>query len=166
MTPAPRTIPLQPYCPNVPVFSGMNGCQFAVLMNIAPDAITSSTTATFTMTNAELTEADSWIPTPSRIVTSTVMIPAGRLNTAIAVPPSASTTDVPGAALNVAGNEIPKSWRKLTMYPDQPTATVAAPRAYSRIRSQPMIQAMNSPRVAYPYVYADPAIGTVDANSA
>jgi hypothetical protein len=33
-------------------------------------------------------------------------------------------------------------------YPDHPTATVAAPKRYSRIRSQPMIQAMNSPSVA------------------
>ena len=30
------------------------------------------------------------------------------------------------------------------------TGTVVAESAYSRIRSQPMIQAMNSPRVAYP----------------
>ena len=29
MTPAPRRMPLQPYSPNVPVFGGMNGCQFA-----------------------------------------------------------------------------------------------------------------------------------------
>ena len=41
-----------------------------------------------------------------------------------------------------------KSCRKLTRWPDQPTATVAAPSAYSRIRSQPMIHAKNSPSVA------------------
>ena len=35
-----------------------------------------------------------------------------------------------------------------TKYPDQPTATVEAAKRYSRIRSHPMIQATNSPRVA------------------
>ena len=80
--------------------------------------------------------------------------------------PFAVWTIVPGAAANAAGKSIPtKSWRKLLRCPDQPTATVAAPSAYSRIKSQPMIHATNSPSVAYPYVYADPAMGTVDANS-
>src|SRR3979411_1262765 len=41
-------------------------------------------------------------------------------------------------------------------YVDQPTATVLAPRASSRMRSQPMIQATNSPRLAQEEVYADP----------
>jgi hypothetical protein len=60
---------------------------------------------------------------------------------------------------------MPRSARNDTTYPDQPMATVVALRAYSSTRSQPMIQAMNSPNVAYPYVYALPAIGTSDANS-
>lgn len=51
-------------------------------------------------------------------------------------------------------------------YPDQPTATTAVPRANSRTRSQPMIQAGSSPIEAYAKVYADPATGTVEANSA
>ena len=34
-------------------------------------------------------------------------------------------------------------------YVDQPTATVLAPRASSRMRSHPMIQATSSPRLAY-----------------
>ena len=51
-------------------------------------------------------------------------------------------------------------------YVDQPTATVLAPSASSRMRSQPMIQATSSPRLAYEKVYADPATGTVLANSA
>ena len=50
MTPAPRSMPLQPYSPNVPVLGGMNGCQFAGSMKIAPDAITISTTATLMTT--------------------------------------------------------------------------------------------------------------------
>ena len=32
ITPAPRSTPLHPNSPNLPVFGGMNGCQFAVLM--------------------------------------------------------------------------------------------------------------------------------------
>src|SRR5690242_6614705 len=51
-------------------------------------------------------------------------------------------------------------------YWDQPDATVAAPSASSRIKSQPMIQATSSPRLAYENVYAEPATGTTDANSA
>src|SRR5437588_12390928 len=42
-------------------------------------------------------------------------------------------------------------------YCDHPDATVAAPSASSSIRSQPMIQAISSPRLAYENVYADPA---------
>lgn len=54
---------------------------------------------------------------------------------------------------------------KEVMYDDQPTETVAAPTKYSRIRSQPMIHAANSPMDAYAYVYADPAIGIMEAIS-
>jgi hypothetical protein len=48
----------------------------------------------------------------------------------------------------LSGRLMPKLWRKKTTVPDQPEATVAAPKAYSRIKSQPMIQAKISPRVA------------------
>src|SRR5207302_9319019 len=51
-------------------------------------------------------------------------------------------------------------------YPLHPEATVAAPKAYSSTRSQPMIHAKTSPNVAHPYVYADPATGIIDENSA
>ncbi len=51
-------------------------------------------------------------------------------------------------------------------YSDQPLATTEDAKANSRMRSQPMIQATNSPNVAYENVYALPATGTVDANSA
>ena len=36
----------------------------------------------------------------------------------------------------------------LQLFPDQPDATVAAPSASSRMRSQPMIHATSSPRLA------------------
>ncbi len=45
------------------------------------------------------------------------------------------------------GIVMPASFRTSAKYVDQPTA-VLAPRASSKIRSQPMIQAMNSPRLA------------------
>src|ERR1700753_3947724 len=123
----------------------MNGCQLAVLMYITPAAMTIRTTATLRMTITELTRADSWMPITSSAVTRTVMMTAGRLNTAVTGAPSVTMTAVPGAALKAAGNWMAQCFRQLTRYPDQPTATVEAPRAYSRIRSQPMIQATNSP---------------------
>src|SRR5205823_1290890 len=143
----------------------MNGCQLAVLTYAAPPRITISTTATLTITIAVLTFADSLMPMTISTVTAKVMITAGRLMIASGLHPAMLMT-VQGAAASDGGKLMPmKSRRKLVRWPDQPTATVAAPRAYSRIRSHPITQAMNSPRVAYPYVYADPAIGTVDANS-
>src|SRR5207248_2181999 len=66
----------------------------------------------------------------------------------------------------VAGKTMPTFARTFWKYPDQPVATVALPTAYSSTRSQPMIQANSSPSVAYAYVYAEPATGTIDANSA
>src|SRR6185437_15359948 len=54
-----------------------------------------------------------------------------------------------GAEVSDAGSLMPSSLRKATKYPAHPTATVDAPKRYSRIRSQPMIQATNSPMVAY-----------------
>src|SRR5262249_5312589 len=128
--------------------------------------ITSRMIATLTNTMTLLTVADSFTPRTSSHVTAAVTSTAGRLKTAVAVCPSGNAITVPGAALIAAGRWIPKSASRLTTLPDQPTATVAAPSAYSRIRSQPMTQAISSPSVAYAYVYAEPATGTVAANSA
>ena len=148
MTPPPRSTPLHPYSPKVPVLGGMNGCQLAVFTYAAPPTMTMITTATLTKTIAVLTVADSLMPMMMRIVTSTVMITAGRLKTAVTGPAAVATT-VPGAPAKRAGKSTPtKSWRKLVRFPDQPTATVAAPSAYSRIRSQPITHATNSPSVA------------------
>src|SRR5262244_2922186 len=128
----------------------MNGCQFAVLTYAAPPTITMTTTATLMKTIAVLTFADSLMPTTISAVTTAVMITAGRLKTAVTGPAAVATT-VPGAAANRAGKSTPtKSCRKLVRFPDQPTATVAAPSAYSRIKSQPITHATNSPSVAYP----------------
>ena len=73
---------------------------------------------------------------------------AGRLNTPLIVLPSGSATSDPGGAVSCAGKFTPMSDRILIKLPDQPTAIVDAPSAYSRIKSQPMIHANSSPSVA------------------
>ena len=50
--------------------------------------------------------------------------------------------------MSAAGGVTPKRPSMEPRVEDHPTATVAAPMAYSRIRSQPMIQAISSPSVA------------------
>ena len=57
-----------------------------------------------------------------------------------------NTRTVPGVSVKRGGRWIPKSWRRLTTFALHPEATVAALKAYSRMRSQPMIQAKISPR--------------------
>ena len=59
-----------------------------------------------------------------------------------------NTRTVPRVSVKRGGRWIPKSWRRLTTFALHPEATVAALKAYSRMRSQPMIQAKISPRVA------------------
>ncbi len=109
-----------------------------------------STTATLTITITELTFADSLTPMTIRIVTATVMRTAGRLKIAVGAAAGGRVINVQGAAgerrREVDADEIVQETRAGGR--DQPTATVAAPSAYSRIRSQPMIQAKNSPSVA------------------
>src|SRR5918996_2948112 len=105
--------------------------------------MTISTTATFTITIAVLTLADSLMPITMSTVTAMVMNTAGRLITASGLQPEALTS-VHGADATDAGMSMPaKSWKKLTRCPDHPTATVAAPSAYSRMRSHPMTHAKN-----------------------
>src|SRR5438094_9642580 len=83
MPPAPRNAPLQPYSPNLPVFSGMKGCQFAVLMYAAPPRITITTTATLTSTIAVLTFADSLLRIRLSPVTPAVIGPPAGLMIAL-----------------------------------------------------------------------------------
>src|ERR1041385_1150928 len=71
-----------------------------------------------------------------------------------------------GSVASQAGMLMPKWLTSSTKYPAHPIATPMFPTAYSMIKSQPMIQATNSPSDAYAYVYADPATGTIAANSA
>src|SRR5215207_9455637 len=120
------------------------------------------TTVSLMTTTTLLKPADSEIPPMSRIVMSATMIIAGTLSTAPVLDhPSVNSRHTlrpaPGGAVWVYGAEVycggmlmPTSLRNDTTYPDQPTATVEAANRYSRIRSQPMIQAKSSPSVAYP----------------
>src|SRR6267378_2519875 len=144
--------PKRPGCgtPSFTVCGGMNGCQLAELTACAANAMNNSTTATLMNTITLLKLADSLIPTTSSVVTSPMMITAGRLKTAATCVPSGQVTIVPRAAERAHGTSMCKSCRNDTTYPDQPIATVTAPSAYSSTRSQPMIQAMSSPSVAYP----------------
>src|SRR5581483_1198595 len=108
----------------------------------------SSTTATFTNTITLLTVADSRMPTTNSSVTMAIIMTAGRLKMAATCVPSAKVINVPRAADNCGGMLMPMSRKNETTYPDQPIDTVTAPSAYSKIKSQPMIQANNSPSVA------------------
>ena len=73
---------------------------------------------------------------------------------------------IKGDCDNVTGILSPMDAKKLVIYPDHPTATVEQANIYSRIRSQPINQAMNSPNVAYENEYTLPDTGIIDDSSA
>src|SRR6266705_2542265 len=145
--PPPATTPSQPKWPD-PSAGGMNGCQLAGFTECAANAMNSTTTASLMKTITLLVVADSLMPMTSSVVTRAMITTAGRLNTAVMLVPSGQRTTVPRAADSAHGTSRPISCRNDTTYPDQPIATVTAPSAYSRTRSQPMIQAKISPSVA------------------
>src|SRR5262245_45373718 len=148
-TPAPVVTPPQPNAPRTPgVAGGMKGCQFAGTTACAAATMKRMTTATLISTMMSLTLADSLMPITSSVVTTATTITAGRLKRAVTDVPSAHVISVPLAPDSAHGTLMPMSRRNETTYPDQPIATVTAPSAYSRIRSQPMIHATSSPRVA------------------
>src|SRR5256885_12068500 len=125
-----------------------------------PTIIKVRTTNSFIATMILLNTADSLMPMTSRTVMIATMIMAGTLRVAPVltqpsvnsrhtfIPASGGATWLYGAEVKAAGMEMPQSFRNWITYPDQPTATVEAAKRYSRIKSQPMIQAINSPRVA------------------
>src|SRR2546422_9648752 len=133
---------------------------------------------TLRITMMLLTLADSLMPITRIVDIRTTMKTAGRLSHApvklsplCAHPATACCTwrrvhHCVGDAARCGEIVMPKLLSSETKWPDQPTPTVAAPAAYSRTKSQPMIQATISPMVAYEYVYALPATGTADAISA
>ena len=139
----------------------MNGFQLAVLMWPSPTNTMSRMIDTLRMTMKLLTVADSLIPITRMVDISTTTNTAGALMIApvrlspVCAHPARPACTLPavhhavGALVSVAGRWIPSWPSRLTKWPDQPTPTVAAPAAYSSTRSHPMIQAMNSPIVAY-----------------
>ncbi len=97
--------------------------------------MTSSTTATLMLVITRLVLADSLVPATSRAVSTAT----------IRIEPQSTVSD---PIWNVVDNAPPNWSNRLPRYADQPFDTTAAPSASSSIRSQPMIQATNSPRVA------------------
>jgi hypothetical protein len=81
---------------------------------------------------AVLTFADNFVPIASSTVSAPMISSAPQ--SSVSAPRSAVPPENP--------NTEPR-------YDDQLLATTAAPTANSRIKSQPMTQAMNSPNVAY-----------------
>src|SRR5690349_22926934 len=148
----PATRPIsgcfRPPSPAAPWPGGTNGVRLAPVTNHAPSTITKTQMATLTITSTPVTRADSRMPSTAINVRTTTISTAPTLTGA-----SSPNSDV-------------GRWSRLPTYPDQPRATTAAPRANSRNRSQPMIQATNSPAVANAYEYALPAVGTDEASSA
>src|SRR3954466_962928 len=123
-----------------PTPSGANGLRLPPSKTVTATTTKNASTASLTKTIIVLKRALSRMPTQSTAVIASTMKTAGRLNE----PPS------PGGAASESGSVNPnsESARSLKYWP-QPTATAATDTAYSRIRSQPMIQAASSPRVAY-----------------
>src|SRR5689334_12278099 len=125
-----------------PAFDGgTNGLQLLVLTYVIPAMITSRTIASLIATTVALNRADSLTPA--------MMIMVSR-------PTSAAAATLWCVPVTHAGRWMPMSSRNEAKYVDQPDATAAAPSASSRIRSQPMIQAMISPSDVYENVYAEP----------
>ena len=127
------------------VGSGMYGVWLAGLMKPQPIAITMTTMATLTTTIRPLTKADSWVPRMSRAESSARITTAGTfMIPEMSVPGMVSK----GECVHWYPSSMPKKPRTRLKYSVQAMATVEAPTAYSSTRSQPMIQATNSPMVA------------------
>ena len=95
-----------------------------------------------------LTNADSLVPRISSPVSSSRMNTAG-----VFIMPCAPLAAVSNGECDHAyGMRQPNQSRTRFAYSLHAMATVAAPTAYSRTKSQPIIQAINSPIVAYEYV--------------
>ena len=115
-----------------------------------PRPMIDRTTVTLMTTITALTRADSWMPITSNAVAAMEISIAGRLNSAVADEPSASTTAVPGAALTSGGKAMPISARNDTTYPTSRRRPSRRQARTPSTRSQPMIHATSSPSVAYP----------------
>src|SRR5580658_6931371 len=142
-------------------------------MNFAPDHEKKAKMTTFTKTMSELKRA---VPRPPRTRMSVMVatIPTAKALNTTGTPKRwgalARTSGVrPAVRKSVTthlGRSTPKPLKSPSAYADHEMATAVLPMAYSSNRSHPMIHATTSPRVAYAYVYALPAAGTMEANSA
>jgi hypothetical protein len=128
------------------VAAGMKGVWFAGLMKPQPSTMTMSTMVTFVITMMLLTQADSCVPRTRRAVRTNRMPIAGRFMMPCTLGSDAMRSI--GEWYHWKGMLQPASWSTRLKYSLQAIATVAAPTAYSRQRSQPMIQATSSPMVA------------------
>src|SRR5690606_4371839 len=160
----------RPICPDCksssPGFVGIKGVWFAESIKDQPRQKNIRTTASMTITNMQITNEDTAVPMNRRSDSKQTIITAGRLINPVSVSPVAVSYVSQGPCNRNCGIFKPKPPRNLLKYCDQLTATVAAPKAYSRTRSQPIIHATHSPIVAYEYVYALPATGIIEATSA
>src|SRR5205823_14035461 len=119
--------------------------QFAGLTKKTPTTMTNSTTPTLVMTSTAFVVALSRIPMTRTTVTKSMMATAGKLNSAPLVG-SEKGSDAITSGILIALPDT--NSRSLLRYLDQDEATTPQAMAYSRIKSQPMIQANSSPRVA------------------
>src|SRR5208282_5047688 len=123
---------------------GAKGDQFAGFTSIPPTTKNVRIAPILTATMKLLASADSFTPRTSNSVRTNTIRNPGRLKYAPVHWPEAHT----GLA-HLSGNRIPNAANCAFVYPAKPTATATLLTTYSRIRSQPMIQAKISPRVAY-----------------
>src|SRR5919112_5646066 len=122
---------------------GMNGWMLSDLNAVNARIRNSTSTLSLISTITVLALALSFTPRMSTAATASTRNAAGTLM----MPPS------PGGWVIASGSVTPNSVSSSSLrYSPQPTATAATDTPYSRIRSQPMIQASSSPSVAYAYV--------------
>jgi hypothetical protein len=107
----------------------------AVFTKKIPNPIKNSTTASLIAVTVKLKPLLSRMPRTRITVRISAMAAAGRFTTSPVI---------------AGGRLTPKKLSRMRLkYCDHPTETVAAPTVNSRIRSHPMIQAINSPIEAY-----------------
>src|SRR5690554_2729104 len=123
--------------------NGMNGVQFSGLIWNMPTARKTTIVMILTNTMAALIRMLSRIPMINNPISTRMMPMAGKFTN----PGSGAK----GPLVSVAGKPRPIAVNALLKYPDHPFATAATATPYSRIRSQPMIQASSSPNAAYEY---------------
>src|SRR5215472_884963 len=119
---------------------GANGCKLTGFINIPPTIRKVMMAPIFTRTITLLASADSRIPQTSKTVSTNMIRNAGTLKYAPVHWPSQGGDD------HLSGRFRPNAASCALRYPPKPTATAMLLTTYSRMRSQPMIHAISSPR--------------------